>query len=53
MLYWIIRSLAFMAVKILFHLEVKGRRNIPHAGGFILASNHARYLDPIVPVRAN
>lgn len=37
-----------MAVKILFRLEVKGERNIPHAGGFILASNHASYLDPVV-----
>jgi len=32
----------------MFQLEVKGRNNIPKAAGFILASNHASYLDPIV-----
>lgn len=37
-----------MAAKILFRLEVEGGRNIPHTGSFILASNHASYLDPVV-----
>lgn len=37
-----------LALKVFFGLEVKGRENIPKRGGFILASNHASYLDPIV-----
>lgn len=28
-------------------LAVKGRQNIPCEGGFILAGNHASYLDPV------
>ena len=29
-------------------LKVSGRQNIPKRGGFILASNHLSYLDPVV-----
>lgn len=32
----------------LFKLKVKGRECIPKQGGFILASNHASNLDPVV-----
>ncbi|MFC2168188.1 lysophospholipid acyltransferase family protein [Acidobacteriota bacterium] len=32
--------------KIFFRLQVIGRENIPLEGGFILASNHASFLDP-------
>jgi len=35
-----------LLLRILFHLEVKGRKNIPCKGGFILAANHSSYLDP-------
>lgn len=31
---------------ILYRLDVRGERNIPREGGFILAANHASYLDP-------
>jgi 1-acyl-sn-glycerol-3-phosphate acyltransferase len=48
MLYWVLRFLAVLLCKILFRLQAKGRENIPKRGGFILASNHASYLDPIV-----
>lgn len=48
MLYNITRSLAFLLCKLLFALEARGEENIPREGGFILASNHASYLDPIV-----
>lgn len=47
MVYTILRALAAVLFKILFRLEVHGKENIPKAGGFILASNHASYLDPI------
>jgi 1-acyl-sn-glycerol-3-phosphate acyltransferase len=48
MLYSISKFLAKALAKILLRLEVKGRSNIPRVGGFILASNHASFLDPIV-----
>ena len=48
MLYRIVSLLAFIACKILFRCQVKGIENIPKRGGFILASNHVSYLDPVV-----
>jgi 1-acyl-sn-glycerol-3-phosphate acyltransferase len=47
-LYRISRLLLFFLFKIIFRLEIKGRKNLPRAGGFILASNHLSYLDPAV-----
>lgn len=32
----------------MFGLKAHGRQNIPKRGGFILASNHVSYLDPII-----
>ncbi|MFC1632274.1 lysophospholipid acyltransferase family protein [Candidatus Omnitrophota bacterium] len=48
MLYWFIRSLAVFLFKIYFREQAFGRENIPLTGGFILAANHASYLDPPV-----
>lgn len=48
MLYRISRFLALLFLRFFFRLEVKGRENLPGAGGFVLASNHASYLDPVV-----
>ncbi len=48
MVYSFFRLLAFIACKILFGLQAQGLENIPRKGGFILASNHISYLDPIV-----
>lgn len=36
-----------MCLKFFCGLEVKGAENIPREGGFILASNHLSYLDPV------
>ena len=36
-----------MICKIMFHIKAYGLKNIPKKGGFILASNHVSYLDPI------
>jgi len=47
MLYSITRFTAFLVFKILFRLQIKGSDNIPRRGGFILASNHVSFLDPI------
>lgn len=48
MLYWFLRFLSFLILKIFFRLEVEGRENLPEKGGFILAGNHISYLDPVV-----
>ncbi|MFH0790509.1 MAG: lysophospholipid acyltransferase family protein [Candidatus Omnitrophota bacterium] len=48
MLFIIFRFLSFLAIKLIFPIEVYGLENIPKTGGFILASNHASYLDPVV-----
>jgi 1-acyl-sn-glycerol-3-phosphate acyltransferase len=47
MTYRITRFLALLMCKILFRIKVYGRNHIPKQGGFILASNHVSYLDPI------
>ncbi len=50
MFYKLAVSLAFLFSKIVFRLEINGAENIPSGsgGGFILASNHASYVDPAV-----
>ena len=48
MLYNLSRFLIFLFLKIFCRLKVYGRENIPKTGGFILASNHTSYLDPLV-----
>lgn len=47
MLYRILRSIAILLFKVLFQIKVSGKKYIPKKGGFILASNHLSYLDPI------
>jgi 1-acyl-sn-glycerol-3-phosphate acyltransferase len=47
MLYSVLRFISFLIFKIFFRLKVKGKEFIPKKGGFILASNHVSYLDPI------
>jgi len=46
MVYLISRALAVLLAKILFRIKVRGKKNIPQKGSFILASNHLSYLDP-------
>jgi len=48
MIYRAVRLSALIACKVLFRLKAQGLENIPRKGGFILASNHISYLDPIV-----
>ena len=48
MLYSIARNLFVVPLfKIFFRMKVKGAENIPSTGGFILASNHISFLDPL------
>ena len=48
MMYSLCKNSALIVSKILFRLEAEGVDNIPRKGGFILASNHVSYLDPII-----
>ena len=48
MLYEFLRPFVILGFKILFRIGVHGKEYIPRKGGFILASNHISYLDPIV-----
>lgn len=48
MLYSFARLVLILIFKSLFYFKVEGAENIPPKGGFILASNHTSYLDPLV-----
>lgn len=48
MIYVLLRFLSAVLAKILLRPKVFGRENIPKDGGFIIASNHLSYLDPIL-----
>ncbi|MCM8805077.1 MAG: 1-acyl-sn-glycerol-3-phosphate acyltransferase [Candidatus Omnitrophica bacterium] len=45
-IYLFIKFIAFFVFHLFFLIEIKGRKNIPKKGGFIIASNHLSYLDP-------
>ena len=47
-LYRLFRFFLVWLCKLFFHLEVRGGGFIPKKGGFVLASNHASFLDPIL-----
>lgn len=47
MIYYLLRALAFIILKLCFRFKICGRRFIPKKGGFILASNHVSYIDPV------
>lgn len=47
MFYSTLRFISFVILKTLMRLKVQGSDNIPEKGGFILASNHVSYLDPV------
>jgi len=48
MIYHITSFTAYLILKIFFSLKVTGLENIPLKGPFIIACNHASYLDPII-----
>ena len=35
-------------LSLLFHMQYRGRENIPEEGGVIVACNHQSYLDPVI-----
>jgi 1-acyl-sn-glycerol-3-phosphate acyltransferase len=48
MIHSICRFFCIVFCKLMFRLKAHGRQNLPKNGGFILASNHVSYLDPII-----
>jgi 1-acyl-sn-glycerol-3-phosphate acyltransferase len=48
MLYKLGRTITYILSSMLFPIEVRGIKNVPKSGGFILASNHLSNLDPVV-----
>ncbi|HQJ15214.1 MAG TPA: lysophospholipid acyltransferase family protein [Candidatus Omnitrophota bacterium] len=48
MLYNLGKFLSFVLLKLFFGLSVSGKGSVPDSGGFILATNHASNIDPLV-----
>ena len=47
-MYWFIRAIAWLLMKIIFRIEVKGKENIQTEGRLIICSNHVSLLDPVI-----
>ena len=46
--YWVVRAVLQLAMRVWFRLERHGRESIPPSGPVILAANHRSFLDPFV-----
>ena len=49
--YFVMR-LAYVLFRIFLRLEVRGLRNLPRRGAFLLCPNHLSYMDPLVVMSA-
>lgn len=47
-IYRFCRFLCLVCCRLFFRLRVRGIENLPASGGFLIASNHQSYLDPIL-----
>lgn len=53
-MYAVLRAVVTFFMKIFYNLRFEGKENIPKEGGYIYASNHRSYTDPVLitlPVR--
>ncbi|MEK6727579.1 MAG: lysophospholipid acyltransferase family protein [Candidatus Omnitrophota bacterium] len=48
MIHTVSRFICFLISKFFFRISWQGRENIPKRGGFIIASNHVSFLDPVM-----
>ena len=46
LVYSLAALLLWPLLRFVFRLEVRGKENVPRAGGFVLAANHISNLDP-------
>ncbi len=47
-LYYFFRFILFVLFKLFFHFKAEGKNFVPKSGGFLLISNHASFLDPMI-----
>jgi 1-acyl-sn-glycerol-3-phosphate acyltransferase len=47
-LYSIFRGICALVITTMCRIRATGKENIPEKGGFLIASNHTSYLDPVV-----
>ena len=47
-MYAVLRVVVIFIYKILYNLSYEGKDNIPRQGGYIFASNHRGYADPVL-----
>jgi len=43
-----LQTISAILTRVMFNLQVRGRDNMPKAGGALVVSNHQSYLDPVV-----
>lgn len=48
MVYWIVRNIFLVVMKLFFGLKVEGLENVPKNTNFIVVANHTSFLDPLV-----
>ncbi|MEW5758371.1 MAG: lysophospholipid acyltransferase family protein [Candidatus Omnitrophota bacterium] len=48
MIYTISRFISFVLLRLFFNLKTSGQENLPRKTGYIVASNHTSFLDPII-----
>ena len=48
MWYWIFRAIFIVILKLFFRFKVEGVENLPQKTNFIVVSNHASFLDPVL-----
>ena len=46
--YSLLRPIIYGIFHVYYNLKVEGKENIPHDGGYIFASNHRSYADPVL-----
>ena len=50
--YALLRTACWFVLRLGFGLEVRGRHHLPRRGGFVLASHHVSFLDPVALIVA-
>ena len=48
MIYRIVHAIVAFTFRVCFRLKVIGAEHLPQQGGFLVASNHVSYLDPVI-----